>query len=38
MQTRKRAKGKGKRNPDKMLKEILPGMAKVCKLGSRHEK
>ena len=33
MQTRKRATGKGKRKPERMLKKMLPGMANVCKLG-----
>ena len=36
MQTRKRARGKEKRKPDKILKKILPGMAKVCKLDTQN--
>ena len=38
MHTRKRARGKGKRNPDKMLKKMLPGIAKVCRLELAQEK
>lgn len=30
--TRNRANGKGNKNPDKMLRKIDPGIAKVCKL------
>ena len=31
-QTRNSAKGKGNKNPDKMLRKIDPGIANVCKL------
>ncbi len=27
-----RARGNGKRNPDKILKKMLPGIANVCRL------
>ena len=32
IQTRNSAIGKGNKNPERMLREILPGIAKVCKL------
>lgn len=37
-QTRNRAKGKGNKNPDKMLRNIDPGIAKVCKLFNKLRK
>ena len=30
--TRRRASGKGNRNPERMLRNMLPGIAKVCRL------
>ena len=30
--TRSRARGKGNRNPERMLRNMLPGIAKVCRL------
>ena len=31
-QTMSKARGNGNRNPERMLRKIEPGMAKVCKL------
>ena len=33
-----RAIGNGKRNPERMLREMLPGMANVCRLMSHMVK
>ena len=30
--TRRRATGKGNRNPERILRNMLPGIAKVCRL------
>ena len=34
-QTRNSARGKGNKNPDKILRKIDPGIANVCKLSKR---
>ena len=34
-QTRERASGNGNRNPDSMLRNMEPGMAKDCRLSSK---
>ncbi len=36
--TRSRAIGKGKRNPERMLRDMLPGIANVCKLNPSSKK
>lgn len=38
MHTSSRAKGNGKRNPDRILKNIDPGMANDCKLHTQLSK
>ena len=38
MQTRMRAMGNGKRKPERILREMLPGIANVCRLASHRVK